>query len=322
MILQKLLDDFGITEISINNYRNIWVEKDGILGPSDIHFESEHQYYLFVKEICRDLNADVSLLRPFISGKWRDFRVHIASDHISQNHFIISLRRIKTKSWTLEDFVENNFLKPNELISLQKIIREKKNILVVGPTGSGKTSFMGAILNSLPHNERCLILEDTNELHIPNDSSVKLVSYDEEQELVKSVHLNDLVKESLRMRPDRLIVGEIRGAEAKDLLLALSTGHSGSIGTLHANSASEALLRLEMLIQIGAPQWSLETIRRLLFLTVQIIVVVNKSEHGLRQLNSISKVHSLENFGLVIEPYEFNTFPNSNKWDGSGRSAF
>ncbi len=322
MIIDNLLDNLDITEISINNYKSIWIEINGKMQRSDTYFESEHHYYLFTKEICRDLDVDVCLLRPFVNGKWREFRVHIVSDHISEGNFTISLRRIRKKTWSLQDFLDNEFLSVADYEAIHAIINEKKTILVVGPTGSGKTSFMGALLNTLPENERCIILEDTNELHLPNNSSTKLLSYEQDQELIKNVNLQDLVKQSLRMRPDRLIVGEIRGSEAKDLLLALSTGHHGSMGTLHANSANEALLRLEMLVQIGAPQWSLDTIRRLLFLSVQIIMVVDKDQDGKRKLQSISKVHSLESFGLITEPYEFSTLPNSNKWDGSGLVAF
>lgn len=322
MILNNLLDDIRVTEISINNYNSIWIEIDGKMKHSGVQFESEHLYYLFIKEICRDLDVDVCLLRPFVNGKWRNFRVHIVSDHISEGNFTISLRRIKNQAWLLQDFLGNGFLSDTDFEAIHNIINDKKTILIVGPTGSGKTSFMGGLLNILPENERCVIIEDTSEIHLPNSSSTKLLTYEQDQDLIKSVNLQDLVKQSLRMRPDRLIVGEIRGAEAKDLLLALSTGHHGSMGTLHANSASEALLRLEMLIQIGAPQWSLDTIRRLLFLSVQIIMVVGKDNDGKRRLQSISKVHSLESFGLVTEPYEFSTLPNSNKCDGRGLMAF
>jgi pilus assembly protein CpaF len=322
MILQPLLDDLDVTEITINSYNNIWTESHGLLKQTSIVFDSEHHLYLFMKEICRDLNTDISLLQPFVNGQWRNFRVHITNEHITKTGFLISMRRIRTHSWQLDELQQRDFFDSTQREQLEDILSFKKNILVVGPTGSGKTSFLGAMIHHLPNSERCLLLEDTEELHIPNLSSTKLLTFDQEQSLVKKVSLEDLVKQSLRMRPDRLIVGEIRGSEAKDLLLALSTGHAGSMGTLHANSAMEALLRLEMLVQIGAPQWSLETIRRLLFLSIQIIMVVGKDVKGRRKLLSIDKIHNLETFGIVTEPYEFTTFPNSNKWDGRGLKAF
>jgi pilus assembly protein CpaF len=322
MILQPLFDDLDVTEITINGFNNIWIEVAGQMNRTSLEFDSEHHLYLFMKEICRDLNTDISLLQPFVNGQWRNFRVHITSEHVTKTGFLISMRRIRTHSWQLDDLQKRDFFAANQREQVEEILCSKKNILVVGPTGSGKTSFLGAMIHHLPESERCLLLEDTEELHIPNSSSNKLLTFDQDQSLVKKVELQDLVKQSLRMRPDRLIVGEIRGSEAKDLLLALSTGHSGSMGTLHANSAAEALLRLEMLVQVGAPQWSLETIRRLLFLSIQIVMVVGKDIEGKRKLISIDKVHSLESFGIVTEPYQFTTFPNSNKWDGRGLRAF
>ena len=144
------------------------------------------------------------------------------------------------------------------------------------------------------------MIEDTEELHLPNQASTKLLSRPQLSAQLPAVDLGELVKQSLRMRPQRLVVGEVRGAEAKDLLMALATGHQGSWGTLHAVDARQALLRLEMLIQLGAPQWSLPAIRQLLHLSVDAIVVCGIANEK-RQLEGIFKVASLESFGFLLE---------------------
>jgi pilus assembly protein CpaF len=157
-------------------------------------------------------------------------------------------------------------------------------------------------LQELPQNERVVVLEDTAEIVIPNDASTRLLTRHDSHGLLPTVDLTELLRQSLRMRPDRLVVGEVRSAEAKDLLLALSTGHQGSMGTLHASSASQAILRLEMLVQLGAPHWSLTTIRRLLGLSLNGIVVVGRNAQGERKLQSIYELSAVEETGVLLDP--------------------
>jgi pilus assembly protein CpaF len=156
-------------------------------------------------------------------------------------------------------------------------------------------------LRELPQNERVVILEDTDELHVPNLSSTKMLTRLDPHNLLPPVDLSALLRHSLRLRPDRLVLGEVRGPEAKDLLLTLATGHSGSLGTLHATSAQEALIRLEMLVQLGAPQWAQATVRRLIQLSLHYVVVAQKKIEGARVLEGIYKITSLEEFGFLLE---------------------
>ena len=299
--LKKLIDDEGVTEISINAYNNIWYEKAGSLHSLDDHFFSLKNYHFFLKELSRSCNFEVSLKKPFINLSWRDFRVHIVYESLSLESHVMSLRRVQTNFWTIKHLEEKNFCTKEESQILQKIVLEKANILVVGATGAGKTSLLSALLKEISATTRVIVLEDTNEVALPNLASVKLLTREGEDKLYNDVSLHDLVKQSLRMRPDRIVLGEVRGSEAKDLLLALATGHNGSMGTLHATSGHEALLRLEMLIQLGAPEWSLEAIRRLIFLSLNYVVSVEKDEQGKRRLKSIEKLCSLESMGITLE---------------------
>ena len=181
------------------------------------------------------------------------------------------------------------------------MIERRKNILFLGPTGCGKTTVLGACLKELASSERVVILEDTDELPRPNTASSKLLTRPQQGSTLPEVTLSDLVRQSLRMRPFRLVMGEVRGAEAKDLLLALATGHSGSMGTIHSADARQALLRLEMLVQLGAPQWSLQAIRQLIHLSVEALVVCGY-EGGQRRLHGLFQVAALESIGFLLEP--------------------
>ena len=181
------------------------------------------------------------------------------------------------------------------------MIRQQENLLFIGPTGCGKTTVLGACLRELRGDERAVIIEDTDELARPNSASTTLLTRGPFTPALPEVTLTDLVRQSLRMRPSRLVMGEVRGAEAKDLLLALATGHSGSLGTLHASEPRQALLRLEMLVQLGAPQWSVQAVRQLIQLSVDGLVVCG-NEGGHRRLEGIFKVAALESFGFLLDP--------------------
>jgi pilus assembly protein CpaF len=180
-------------------------------------------------------------------------------------------------------------------------VEQRKNFLIVGGTGTGKTSLINALLHTCSDNERALVIEDTAEIELPNLSSMKLLTRQDPQGILKPIDQGQLLCHALRLRPDRIVVGEIRGAEAKDLLMALATGHSGSFGSLHASDARQALIRLEMLIQMGAPQWSLSAVRRLIQLSLDYVLLVGKSANGERQFQGVFKICSLEETGFLIE---------------------
>jgi pilus assembly protein CpaF len=190
---------------------------------------------------------------------------------------------------------------PAEIDFLKNSYLRKDNILVIGSTGVGKTTVIDSLIQLTDENQRVLILEDTDEITKPNDLSVKMLTRFDPQGIFKEITLTDLIRQSLRLRPDRIIVGEVRSAEAKDLLLALSTGHAGSLCTLHASNAQQAMIRLEMLVQMGAPQWSLETIRKLIFMSLKLIVTVGRDENGKRKLMGLHQLSSHESMGIILE---------------------
>ncbi|HEX4922851.1 MAG TPA: CpaF/VirB11 family protein, partial [Bdellovibrionales bacterium] len=244
--------------------------------------------------------TQVTLDHPHASGTWRNFRLQVVGPPIAAG-FVFTLRARPRNPWTLDRLSERGWYTEAQRKSLESLIASRSNFLVVGPTGSGKTSVLGACLKAIGERERAVILEDTDELEAPNASSLKLLTRHDPQNLLTPVDLSALLRHTLRLRPDRLVLGEVRGPEAKELLLALATGHSGSLGTLHASQAQEALLRLEMLVQLGAPQWGQATVRRLIQLSLNHIVVCKKEPTGERSLEGIYRLTSLEEFGFLVE---------------------
>lgn len=299
--LTELLERPGLQEIIVNGPEDIWIECQGRFSKHPDGFLSELTFKNFIDRICAEAGMKVDLAQPFTDGRWREFRVHLGCAPLTHCPYHMNLRKIPDNPWTLNTLEEANWATGFQTGVLKGLVRDRKNVLFIGPTGSGKTTVLGACLREVTEDERIVIIEDTDELKRPNTASTKLLTRTAHLPALPEVTLTDLVRQSLRMRPSRLVMGEVRGAEAKDLLLALATGHSGSLGTLHASEPRQALLRLEMLVQLGAPQWSLNAVRQLIQLSVDALVVCG-IENGHRRLEGIYKVAALESFGFLLEP--------------------
>lgn len=299
--LEPLLADPHITEVIVNGGDSIWYERNGRLERSADVFLSELTFRNFIARLSREAGIQATLDCPFADGVWRGSRVHLIIPPASGDQAVLTLRRHPQSPWTLASLGESGWASESALKVLRSLVLERKNFLIIGGTGTGKTSALNACLNEVGPAERALIIEDTAELHVPNTASSKLLTRRDVQGLLKEIDQGELVRQALRMRPDRVVMGEIRGGEAKDLLMAFATGHSGCMGTLHADSARQALLRLEMLIQLGAPQWSLHAVRTLIWLSLHAIVVIGRLQTGERRLEGIYRIASLEEIGFLIE---------------------
>lgn len=292
------------TEIIVNGRDAIWFERDGFLKRHDDIFHSDLSYRNFISRLSREASMNASLDCPFADGRWRDLRVHLIIPPASGDEAVITLRRLPKNPWTLARLNESAWATADQMTALQRMIKQKMNVLIIGGTGSGKTSVLNACLSELSSDDRAVIIEDTSELTRPNTVSTKLLSRRDPQGHLRDIDQSELLKQALRMRPDRIVMGEIRGGEAKDLLMAFATGHQGCFGTLHADTARQALLRLEMLIQIGAPMWNVQAVRSLIFLSLQAIVVVRRTPEGSRKLEGIYRIASLEDVGFLLERFE------------------
>ncbi len=298
--LEKLFQQKDITEILLQGPEEIWIEKNGQLEKYADKFLTPKSYQKIFDRLCAEAKTFVNLDRPFVSAKFRSYRIGILHPCLSHGATQITLRSHPENPWSLETLTKAYWCDSKHEDLLREMIRNRKNFLVVGPTGSGKTSVTNALLQLLSPRERAILIEDTEELVLPNEISTKLLTRTSVDSELCEIRQLDLLKFALRMRPDRLILGEIRGEEAKDFLLLLATGHQGSFGTLHGNDPHQALMRLEMLVQMGAPQWSLDTVRRLIFQCLQNIVVVTKNSDGQRRLQGIYSLQTLESFGFTL----------------------
>ena len=298
--IEKLKERKDIFDIIIQGPNKIFFETPQGLQNHHDCFLSERSFKNFVDRITAEAGILVDQKEPFGNGKVGPYRVHIIIPPAA-NEVTITLRQHNSKVFSFTDLLEQGFLSSTTMKLFEKNLHERKNFLIVGPTGSGKTTLLNSFLYHCKSDQRIVIIEDTDELKSIHPKASKLLSRELCPPSLNPYNMGDLVKQALRMRPDRLVIGEVRGGEAKDLLMALATGHSGSLGTLHADSAHQAILRLEMLIQMGAPQWSLHSIRQLIQMSLDYIVVLkeNRLDKGVKE---ICKLGSLESFGLLLEP--------------------
>jgi pilus assembly protein CpaF len=299
--IENLIADTQVTEIMINDFDQIWVEKFGILSRHPDRFATRLSFQNFLNRMLAEVKKGISMEHPVVEGVFQSFRLQVIGSELTTDSPKICLRRQSESPWTLNKLLDLQWSQPAGIQTLRDIVKQKRNFLVVGGTGSGKTSVLAAMSNELEQNERVVYIEDTSELKLTNSASLKLLTREDLNGTYRSFSQSDLIKSALRLRPDRIVMGEIRGPEAKDFLMALSTGHDGSFGSLHAQSAAQALLRLEMLIQLGAPFWGLSAIRRLIQISLHYIIVVGRKSTGHRALQGIYKIASLEENGFTLD---------------------
>ena len=302
--IKSLLDDPKITEICINGYNEIFIEVSGKLTQTESSFVSTLTYDRFVKHILLLIEKTADTRHPTADGYLSDgSRIHICLPPLTTQP-VVTIRKHNHSDWTLTDLVKSGMLDEELREKVREWVKGKKNLLVCGATGSGKTTFLRACLKEIDQHERVLTLEDTSEIGRLNSQHVNLITRIDPENLVPSIDLSLLVKNSLRMRPDRLVVGEVRGEEALYLLDALSTGHRGSMCTLHAHTAQHALKRLESLISRAAPRWDIMAIRQMIFDSINVVIIC-QNKNGLRKISQTALVSGIENFGYLLDSQEY-----------------
>lgn len=314
--IESLINNNDISEIIINGRMHILYEKKGQLIELNDHFLSDLTFSNFIHRICEEGDMILTLNHPFANGHWKGWRVHIVMKPVVHVNYHLSFRRHPKNPWTFSKLIDQDWAPKHAVDLIKKLIQQKSNILICGPTSSGKTSVLNACLQHLSPSERVITIEDSNELLLPNHFSSKLITRTQVQENLIPIEQTELVRQSLRMRPDRIIMGEARGAEAKDLLMALSTGHQGSLGTIHAHNHKQALWRLEMLVQMGSPSWNTHTIQQMITLSINHFIILGRIQnarqhnHSQRILKGIYKLTGLEKTGFLFETlfvHDFNT---------------
>jgi pilus assembly protein CpaF len=299
-VLSEALNDQNITEILMNSESEIWFEQKGSLCKMNCSFESPIHYQNFIDSLCLEAKLIWSRENPSCEGQWRGFRVQLVCAPVTDQSFALSLRRLGGSHWSLHRLQGLGWMTSAQSQLLRESLLRRENILVIGPTGSGKTSVLSALLNEVPESQRVVVLEDTPELSSAGPQSIYMKTKKDFVADKADYDLERLIRLSLRMRPDRIVVGEVRGHEAKDLMLALSTGHEGSLGTLHASTPLQAITRLEMLVTMGAPQWPLSLVRKLIAQSLQLILVCQKKD-GHRKFGGLFRITGYEESGLLLE---------------------
>ncbi|MGZ3652301.1 MAG: CpaF family protein [Bdellovibrionota bacterium] len=299
--LAPFLAEEGVTEILVNGPGAIWVEREGQLEKQPLGFSSEESLRRYVRRLLGPLGRKVDPRAPFADAVIENgVRLHVAVPPISRQGICLSLRKPAKEPWTLDLFANGGVLSPAAVARLREFVAEKKNIFVCGGTGSGKTSLLGALLAEVPPTQRILALEDVAELRVNHPHFLSLEARPPNQEGEGELPLARLLRESLRMRPDRLVIGECRGPEALDLLMALNTGHRGSLGTIHANSARDALHRLETLALLGAENLREGAVKTLVASSIHVVVHLEKGPQG-RRLTGIAEVKGLEGGNYLLK---------------------
>ena len=301
-VLQPLLDDPSVTEVMINGPDCIFVEQNGRLYRRPERFESNKQLEDIIQKIVAKVNRTVDSLHPICDARLLDgSRVNIVLPPIALNGATVTIRRFPEKVINFEDLISWGAITPEAAEFLRSCVRAKCNIFVSGGTGSGKTTFLNALSNFIPEDERIITIEDSAELQIQRvQNLVRLETRQANTEGKGEISMRDLIKSSLRMRPERIVVGEVRGAEALDMLQAMNTGHDGSLSTGHANSPADMLSRLETMVLTGA-NFPIEAIRQQIGSAIDLIVHLGRlSDKSRKVLNIVEMV------GYQDGKYEIN----------------
>lgn len=327
-ILQELIDDDEITEIMINGPDDIFVEKKGQICRSDKKFQNAEKLEDVIQQIVAGCNRVVNERSPIADARLSDgSRVNVVLKPLALNGSTVTIRRFPETALTMEDYISFGSITEEAASFLKKAVRCGYNIFISGGTGSGKTTLLNILSSYIPGDSRVITIEDSAELQIKGvENLVRLETRNASREGCDEINIRDLIRTALRMRPDRIIVGEVRGAEAFDMLQAFNTGHDGSLSTGHANSAEDMLMRLEMMV-LMAKELPLSAIRRQIASGIDILVHLGRMRDRSRKVMEILEIKGMEGEEIAINPLytlevneknsslvAINTLQNKDKW--------
>lgn len=306
-VLSDLLEDDSITEIMINGYDQIFVEKDGRIQSFSQSFESEDRLASIIQQIVAGCNRLVNEAVPIVDARLPDgSRVNVVLPPVALDGPTMTIRKFPKEKMTMERLIELGALDEETAGFLKLLVKARYNIFVSGGTGAGKTTFLNALSDYIPKTERIITIEDSAELQLRDvENLVRMETRNSNVEGENAITIRDLIKASLRMRPDRVIVGEVRDSAAIDMLTAMNTGHDGSLSTGHANSAYDMITRLESMVLMGI-ELPMEAVRRQIASAVDIIIHLGRLRDGSRKVTEICEVTGIENGQVQLTSlYEF-----------------
>lgn len=319
--LQSLLEDETVNDILINGYQQIYIERAGKLSLSSLKFRDENHLLHVARRIASSIGRRVDETNPMVDARLADgSRVNIVIPPLSLSGTCISIRKFSKQSLGLIDLAERGSLSEQMASFLEIASHCRLNVLISGGTGAGKTTLLNALSQQIDDHERVITIEDAAELQLQQSHVVTLESRPKSMEAATEVTLRQLLKNALRMRPDRIIVGEVRGDEAFDMMQAMNTGHDGSMSTLHANSAADALIRLENMLLMAQDNLPAIALKRQINAAIDIIVHVERMRDGVRRVVSIDELVGIEGEQIQLNPlfsYQVNGEQNDGKLAGA-----
>lgn len=321
-LLDSIISDDSITEVMINGPEKIFIEKKGRLTRLDKKFESQRKLEDVIQRIVGLAGREVNQANPICDTRLPDgSRVNVVLPPIALCGPTITIRKFSKEPMTINKLIEYGSITQEIADKLELLVKAKYNIFISGGTGSGKTTFLNALSNFIPKDERIITIEDSAELQIAGiDNLVSLETRNANASGAGQVTIRDLIKSSLRMRPERIIVGECRGGEALDMLQAMNTGHDGSLSTGHANSTEDMLSRLETMVLQGADGLPLEAIKQQIASAVDIIIHLSRLRDKSRKTMAITEVVGIKDGEIELNPlYEFKEDESSTMDKVSGR---
>lgn len=316
--LQKLLNDAAVTEVMVNGPDKVYVERGGRLFLADARFSSEEHLRRIIERIVTKVGRRIDESSPMVDARLADgSRVNAIIAPLAVSGSSLTIRKFGQVPLTVDNLISFGTLSPEMAELLNACVHARLNIIVSGGTGTGKTTLLNVLSSFLPADERIVTIEDAVELQLQQEHVVRLESRPRNIEGKGEISIRDLVRNSLRMRPDRIVIGEVRGGESLDMLQAMNTGHDGSISTVHANSPRDAIARLETLVLMAGMDLPLRAIREQIASAVNLIVHISRLRDGTRRVTHVTEVQGME--GDIVTLQDAFTFDYSAGVDANGR---
>src|SRR6266513_2140680 len=319
--LERLLADDSVSEIMVNGPHDIWVERQGRLYETSVQFSDESHLRRIINKMVAQVGRRIDESSPMVDARLPDgSRVNAVIPPLSLSGPLITIRKFSRKRLTLDDMIKLGTLSQETVEFLQRCIKAQLNMLISGGTGSGKTTLMNALSTAIPNEERIVTIEDAAELRLNQDHVLRLESRPKDLAGENEIPIRMLVRNSLRMRPDRIIVGEVRGAEALDMLQAMNTGHDGSLSTIHSNTPRDALARIETMVLMAGYDLPVRALREQVTSALDLIIQLERLHDGSRKVISITEVQRMESDVITLQDlftYEVDAGTNGESTVGS-----
>ncbi len=300
--LEKLMQDPSVSDILVNGPHEVFIERNGRLEHTDVVFADQQHVMRIIQRIVSRVGRRIDEVSPMVDARLPDgARINAIVPPLALEGPKLSIRRFGANPLTADDLVENGSIRPEMMQFLAAAVQARVSFLISGGTGAGKTTMLNVLSAFIPHDERLITIEDSAELILQHPHIVRLETRDASIEGTGEATQRDLVRNSLRMRPDRIVIGEVRGGEALDMLQAMNTGHEGSLTTIHANDTRDALSRLEMMVAMTGLELPIGAVRQYVAAGIRLVVHLARLKGGIRRITRISEIVGVEDSGYQIE---------------------